>query len=69
MHKACVVGITTDGIPKRLQKMDHKKFGIAEMYMNEYFLQFHRHSLAPLKILEQEFDGKDLNEEEKEIFK
>ena len=39
------------------------------MYMNEYFLQFHRHSLAPLKILEQEFDGKDLNEEEKEIFK
>jgi hypothetical protein len=38
------------------------------MYMNEYFMTFHRHSLAPLKILKQEISGKELNDDEKKLF-
>jgi len=34
------------------------------MYMNEYFLSFHRHSMAPMKIIKQETKGKDLDAEQ-----
>lgn len=54
MHKASIMGITTDGMPKHVQKLDHHTFGITEMQMNEYFMSFRRHSFAPLKIIKRE---------------